>query len=680
MSEFVVKAGAPEPLGVVADASGVNVAVWSAHAEAIEFCLFDASGGREVARIRLPERSGDVFHGRIACVGASGRYGLRAHGPWDPARGHRFNPSKLLVDPFATRIDRPFRLDPTMFDTDAPNPADSAAAMPKGIVGAPETVSPLRPPVALDGQIIYELHVRGFTRLHPDIPAALRGTFAGLAHPAAIEHLRRLGITAVELMPSAAWLDERHLPPLGLANYWGYNPVAFLAPDPRLAPGGWAEIRAAVAALQGAGIAVLLDVVLNHTGEGDHLGPTVSLRGLDNASYYRLLPDDPCRYVNDTGCGHTLALDRPPMLRLAMEALRCWTTRAGIDGFRFDLATTLGRRADGFDPDAPLFEAIDQDPMLRDRVLIAEPWDIGEGGYRLGAFPDGWGEWNDRFRDTARRFWRGDAGMVAELATRFAGSADIFGARHRPVSHSVNFVTAHDGFTLADLVAHDRKHNEANGEHNRDGTDQNYSWNHGIEGPVDDPAIRSARAGDVRALLATLVFARGTPMLTMGDECGRTQQGNNNAYSQDNAISWFDWAGADRARADFTARLIAARRACGALTGARPLIGRPVDDSGVPDVAWLTTDGHAMAVTDWQRLDNLSLVAALYESGDRAVVVLHAGGEPTRVALPTPRPGHRWHLLVDSREPERLGVVGQHVEAAGRSVLLVVEMAAPASG
>jgi len=676
MSRFLVTRGTPEPLGVVADAGGVNVAVWSAHADAIEFCLFDAEGERETARIRLPERSGDVFHGRVAGINVGTRYGLRAHGPWDPARGHRFNPSKLLVDPFASGIDRPFKLDPAMFDTDALNPADSAAAMPKGIVGAPETIPAHRAPVSLDGQIVYEVHVRGFTQCHPDIPPALRGTFAGLAHPAAIEHLRRLGITAVELMPAAAWLDERHLPPLGLSNYWGYNPVAFLAPDPRLAPGGWAEIRAAVATLQGAGIAVLLDVVFNHTGEGDHLGPTVSLRGLDNASYYRLLPGDPSRYVNDTGCGHTLALDRPPMLRLAMEALRCWTTRAGVDGFRFDLATTLGRRADGFDPDAPLFQAIDQDPVLRDRVLIAEPWDVGEGGYRLGAFPDRWGEWNDRFRDTARRFWRGDAGMVGELATRFAGSADIFGARHRPASCSINFVTIHDGFTLADLVAHEHKHNEANGEHNRDGTDDNHSWNRGVEGPSDDPVIGAARAADVRALLATLLLARGTPMLSMGDECGRTQQGNNNAYSQDNAISWFDWAGADQVLTGFTARLVAARRGCEALTGTRPLTGGPVDASGIPDVTWQTPDGHAMTVADWQAPDNRSLIAVLYEAGSRAVVVLHGGSEPARVALPPPRPGHRWYLVVDSQRPERQEEVEQEFAAGARSVLLVVEMAA----
>ncbi len=571
--------GQPEPLGVVPVADGVNVAVWSAHAQAIEFCLFDEAGEMETARLRLPGRTGPVFHGHLPGVAAGARYGLRAHGPWQPAQGHRFNPAKLLLDPFAVAIDRVFRLHPSMFDppdAGAPDPADSAAAMPKGVVLAPAEPAAAPPPFAWDRQVIYELHVRGFTMRHPGIPPALRGTFAGLGHPAAIAHLQALGVTAVELMPCAAWIDERHLPPLGLTNYWGYNPVALCAPDPQLAPGGWPEVRASIAALQGAGIAVLLDVVLNHTGEGDPLGPTVSLRGLDNATYYRALPDDPARLINDTGCGNTLALDRPPVLRLAMDALRTWAQRGGVDGFRLDLATTLGRRAEGFDPAAPLLAAMTQDPVLRGRAIIAEPWDIGPGGYRLGAFPAGWGEWNDRTRDTMRRFWRGDPGTLGALATGFAGSADVF-APPRPVSRGINFVTAHDGFTLADLVAYREKHNEANGEANRDGTDNNLSWNNGAEGPSDDPAIRAARARDGRALLATLLLARGTPMLSMGDEAGRTQHGNNNAYAQDNALSWFDWDGLDGDLLAFTAGLVRARLACPAL---RALGGTPRGGGG----------------------------------------------------------------------------------------------------
>jgi glycogen operon protein len=679
----MIEEGRPEPLGVTPDAEGVNVAVWSAHAEAIEFCLFDAAGEAEVARLRLPGRTGAVFHGRIAGVGAGARYGLRAHGPWRPQEGQRFNPAKLLVDPWASAIDRPFRLHPDLFDAPdapAPNPADTAALVPKGIVLAPP--APLVPPApfAWDRQVIYEINVRGFTMRHPDIAPAVRGTFAALAHPAALAHLRRLGVTAVELMPSAAWVDERHLPPLGLTDAWGYNPVAFLAPDPRLAPGGWAEVRAAVAALQQAGIAVVIDAVLNHSGEGDHFGPTLSLRGLDHATWYRLAPDDPGRCIDDTGCGNTMALDRPVVVRLAMDALRTWAARGGVDGFRFDLATTLGRRADGFDAAAPLLTAIAQDPLLRDRAMIAEPWDPGPGGYRLGAFPAGWGEWNDRFRDAVRLFWRGDGATVGELATRLAGSADVF-APPRPVARSVNFITAHDGFTLFDLVAYTQKRNEANGEGNRDGTDRNLSWNHGVEGATEDPRVVAARAGDARALLATLLTARGTPMLSMGDEAGRSQGGNNNAYAQDNALAWFDWDRLDAARVAFTARLIALRRSHPALRGTVALTGAAVDASGVPDVAWHAGDGSPMTPGRWQDPANRTLAAAFYapatatEPADRVLLALHAGNEPTALVPPPPRTGFAWRLLVDSAEPaapERL--VEGPLGLAPRSVVLLGEV------
>ena len=684
----MIGTGWPEPLGVVPAEDGVNVAVFSAHAEAIEICLFDAGGATELARLRLPGRTGNVFHGHLPGVAAGTRYGLRAHGPWRPAEGHRFNPATLLLDPFAAAIDRPFPLVPAFFDPPdarAPDPADSAAAMPKGIVLPPPDTVPAPPPFSWDRQVIYELHVRGFTMRHPGIPPALRGTVAGLGHPAAVAHLRDLGVTAVELMPCAAWIDERHLPPLGLTNYWGYNPVALCAPDPRLAPGGWPEVRAAVAALQAEGIAVLLDVVLNHTGEGDPPGPTVSLRGLDNATYYRLAPDDPARCINDTGCGNTLALDRPPVLRLAMEALRTWALRAGLDGVRLDLATTLGRRADGFDPAAPLLAAMSQDPVLRGLAIIAEPWDIGHGGYRLGAFPPGWGEWNDRYRDTVRRFWRGDGGVLGDLATRFAGSADVF-ARPRPVSRSVNFITAHDGFSLADLVAHTTKKNAANGEANRDGTDNNLSWNNGAEGPSDDPAVLAARARDVRALLATLLLSRGTPMLSMGDEAGRSQGGNNNAYAQDNALSWFDWEGMDGDLLAFTARLVRARRACPALRGAAALTGAPVDEAGVPDVAWYGGDGKPMTSDRWQNGRNRTLMAALYapatvtEAADRVLVVLHGGAAPLETKLPAPRPGFGWRLLADSADPEapEASAAGT-LRVAGRAVVLLREVPASQS-
>ena len=718
MTSFHVTEGYPEPLGASVDPTGLNVAVVSTQASAIAVSVYDAND-REIARLPLPGRTGDVFHGHIAGLGVGTRYGLRAFGPWDKARGHCFNPAKLLVDPYATALDRPFRLHPSLFDGEAPDPTDTGPFVPKAIVEAEPPPCPTPPWFDWDRQVIQELHVRGFTMRHPAIPPALLGTFAGLAHPAAIAHLTRLGITAVELLPVAAWIDERHLPPLGLTNYWGYNPVGFLAPDPRLAPGGWAEIRAAVDALHAAGIAVILDVVFNHTGEGDAFGPTLSLRGLDDALYYRRTADDPPRYVNDTGCGHTVALDRPWVWRLALDALRHWATRTGVDGFRLDLATILGRRDTGFDPAAPLLAAIAADPVLSRRAIIAEPWDIGPGGYQLGAFPATWGEWNDRYRDTIRRFWRGDTGMLGELATRFAGSADVFAPRHRPLTRGINFITAHDGFTLADLVSHAHKHNTANGEANRDGTDENFSWNHGAEGPTDDPAVLAARARDVRALLATLLLSRGTPMLSMGDECGRSQGGNNNAYAQDNESAWFDWDGLDTDLRDFTARLIALRRSMPCLRGSRPLTGGPVDATLIADVTWLTLDGRPMTDGDWWDGERQTLVAMLHGGdadcsmrpiqnqvpdgecpppparggggcsppprcgddlvGDTALIVLHAGTEPLLLPLPAPPAGSRWHVAIDSAEPDRCGVLQGPITVAARSVLLLRAEPAPAT-
>ncbi|WP_371717112.1 glycogen debranching protein GlgX [Ancylobacter sp. TS-1] len=670
-------------MGVTADASGVNVAVFSAHAERIEFCLFDAAGEVEIARIALPERTGDIFHGHVAGVPAGARYGLRAVGPWAPEQGHRFNPYKLLVDPYASRLDRPFRLDPSMFDARARGAArdetDSAAAVPKAIV--PASAAPgvglveraPSPPFRWDAQVFYELHVRGFTKLNEALPAEMRGTFAALAEPAALDHLVRLGVTTVELMPAMAWIDERHLPPLGLTNYWGYNPLVFGAPDPRLAPGGFEEVTRAIAALHGAGIAVVLDVVLNHTGESDEFGPTVSLRGLDNATYYRHAKDDPARLLNDAGTGNTLALERAPALRLGMDALRRWAA-CGLDGFRFDLAATLGRRVDGFDPDAPFLAALQQDPLLRDLALIAEPWDIGPGGYQVGQFPPGWGEWNDRFRDTARHFWRGD-GPVGELATRLSGSADIFARRHRPLSRGINFVTAHDGFTLADLVAFEHKHNEANGEQNRDGTDNNGSWNHGVEGWTEDPAINAARRGDMRALLATLLASRGTPMLTMGDECGRSQAGNNNAYAQDNELTWLDWSKLDEDLAAFTARLVKLRLDHPALRGEAPLTGRPPDASGLADVEWRSPEGGPV---DWDGPGTRTLVAVFYspagdgQGADRVAVALNASGEARQLVLPLPREGFVWRTALDTAQPDGITREGQDALAA-RSVRIAVE-------
>ncbi len=678
--------GLPGPLGVTLAEGGANVAVFSAHATRIELCLFDAAGEVERERLALPSRTGEVFHGFVPGLASGQRYGLRAHGPWAPEAGHRFDPAKLLVDPYARALDRPFTLHPSHFSVDATgarNADDSAPHTPKAVLlPAPAAAARIARPVPWPGSVIYELHVRGFTRTHPAIPGAIRGTCAALAHPAAIAHLVRLGVTTVELMPVAAAIDERHLGPLGLTNYWGYNPVALLVPDPRLAPGGLAELAACVAALHEAGLEVLLDVVLNHTGEGDESGPTLSLRGLDNATYYRLRAGDASRYANDAGCGNTLALERAPVRHLAIESLRHYVRATGIDGFRFDLATTLARGEAGFDPDAPILQAIGEDPELRSLKLVAEPWDLGPGGHRLGAFPPAWGEWNDRYRDAVRRFWRGDAGAAGELATRLAGSSDVFAPRGRPPSRSVNFVCAHDGFTLADLVSHARKHNEANGEANRDGTDDNLSWNHGVEGATADGRIRLARARDARALLATLFLSRGTPLLSHGDELGRTQQGNNNAYAQDNALAWIDWPGADDSLVAFVAALARLRREHPALGADHWLTGASRDASGLPDVQWRRPGGEALQPDDWAHARAFAL--ALHEPdpafgpGDRLAVAFNATPDEVPFRWPEPRDGCRWRVAVDSAHASPVAEVvpdsGERTVAA-RSVVVLVEEA-----
>ncbi len=507
-------------------------------------------------------------------------------------------------------------------------------------------------------------------------PQALRGTFAGLAHPAALDHLVRLGITSVEILPAAAWIEERHLAARGLTNYWGYNPIAALAPDPRLAPGGWAEIRRCVAALAAAGIETIVDIVLNHTGEGDARGPTLSLRGLDNASYYRLPADDRARYVDDSGCGNTLALDRPPVVRLAMDALRAWAGLGGVHGFRFDLATSLGRRERGFDPAAPLLSAIAQDPCLRRLKLIAEPWDIGAGGYQAGAFPAEWGEWNDRFRDGVRRFWRGDPGVRGELATRLAGSSDLFASKRRP-SRGVNFVVAHDGFTLADLVSYDDKHNAANGEGNRDGTDANFSWNNGVEGATENPAILAARARDQRALLATLLLARGTPMLAMGAELGFSLAGNNNAYCQDNAGSWLDWSHVDSRMVEWVRRLLAVRRDHPALRDDHFLSGA-TSDGLARDVEWCGADGEPLVDGAWAAPPDAVLTMVLYSDRgslpDRVALVFNRG-EQNDAVLPAPTEGCAWHLLADSGPGVAADsrVEGRALSISARAVMVFAE-------
>lgn len=561
--------------GASAIPGGTRFAVRARDAAAVWLCLFDGDAERRLAMAR----EGDWFVADVPGVGPGQRYGYRAEGDWAPEAGRWFDSTKLLVDPYAVELDRRFRYDPIL----SVYSEDTASIVPRAIVPALSAPAPAERPLIDPARPIYELNVRAFTIQHPDIPEAQRGTIAALAHPAVIAYLRKIGVGTVELMPIVAWIDERHLPPLGLRNAWGYNPVVPMAIDPGLAPGGVAELRDTVATLHEAGIGVILDLVFNHSGESDRDGPILSLRGLDDRSYAHA-PDG--SLINDTGTGNTLDAGDAGVRDLILASLRHFAA-LGVDGFRFDLATVIAR-SPGFDRHAPIFAAIAADPLLNHKVMIAEPWDIGPGGYQLGNFPSDWLEWNDRYRDDVRRFWRGD-GSVGLLATRLMGSADVFG----PVTRSVNFLAAHDGFTLADLVSHVDRHNHANGEDNRDGHGENLSWNHGVEGPSDDPAVLAARTADLRTLLATLFATRGYIQLTAGDEFGRTQRGNNNAYAQDNAITWVDWTARDVALEDHVATLAAWRR------------DRPaVFDTDVPEQAtWLALDGQPMTAERWEAPD-----------------------------------------------------------------------------
>ena len=553
--------------------AGVRFRVRSPEADLVELCLFDG----DIETRHAMTREGEDWIIDVPGIGPGHSYGYRTHGEWNPGAGRWFDSAKLLVDPYAVELDRSFAHNPKH----SWEGEDDTGKVPRAIVPTPGGEVGRQPPLFQRGGLIYEVNVRGFTMLHPDVPVEQRGTIAALAHPAIIAHLRKLHVTAIELMPVTAWIDEAHLPPLGLSNAWGYNPVTFMALDPRLAPGGVAELRDTVAALHAAGIGVILDLVFNHTGESDIGGPVLSLRGLDNKSAYAHAGDG--SLINDTGCGNTVQASHPAMRLLILDSLRHFVGQCGIDGFRFDLAPVLAR-SPGFNPDAPIFADIAADPLLADRTMIAEPWDIGPGGYQLGNFPGDWLEWNDRYRDDVRRFWKGEAG-VAALATRLAGSSDIFGETTR----SVNFLAAHDGFTLADTVAYEERHNEANGEENRDGHSDNASWNNGVEGPTDDPAILARRHADIMALLGTLFASAGTIMLTAGDEFGRTQHGNNNAYAQDNADFWIDWAGLDQDLLAHCAALAAQR--------AERIAAFACFDHGA---RWSRLDGQAKTDDDWQ--------------------------------------------------------------------------------
>ncbi|MBN9046074.1 MAG: glycogen debranching protein GlgX [Rhizobiales bacterium] len=669
MTAFTILEGRAEPLGATFDGDGVNFAVFSEHATRVTLCLFSSDGARETHRIDLPERDGDVWHGYVPGLRAGQLYGLRADGPYAPAQGHRFNYNKLLIDPYAKRLTwHPIWHDALMgYTVGAPDAdlsfdkRDSADFMPRCVVEDPAfswgADHALRVPAART--IIYEAHVKGLTQLHPDVEYP--GKFLGLASDAMLEHLQKLGITAIELLPPHTFLNDRFLVEKGLVNFWGYQSIGFFAPDPRyLAKGRIAEFQHMVARLHAAGIEVILDVVYNHTGEGNESGPTLSFRGLDNRSYYRL-QDDARYYINDTGTGNTLNLDHPMVLRMVMDSLRYWVEVMHVDGFRFDLGATLGRTGRGqFDRGAAFFDAIRQDPVLTRVKLIAEPWDIGPGGYQVGAFPPPFLEWNDKYRDGVRRFWRGD-GHVAELADRLTGSALQFDHSGRPATSSVNFLTAHDGFTLMDVVSYNEKHNEKNGEDNRDGHSENFSDNMGIEGGTEDAAILAARARRRRNMLATLLFSQGTPMLLAGDELGNSQQGNNNAYCQDNPTGWVQWDNADPAFLAFVRKLIAFRRDHPILRQKRFLHSKPRLSDGLGDLFWRRPDGETMSNGDWSRPDLHVLCVEMriasgtpaYAQREEALFLVFNAGPAVDVTLPPPPAGWRWKLGVDTAEPER---------------------------
>ncbi len=678
--------GRPYPLGATWDGLGVNFAVFSAHADWIDLCVFEPSGRREIARYTLPEYTDEIWHGYLPDATAGMLYGYRAFGPYEPERGHRFNHNKLLLDPYARRLtgnvdwtDALFgrRVNPPRSDLSF-DQRDSAPAMPKGVVTDDSfNWGDDRPPdVPWTDTVIYEAHLRGLTMLREDIRPRERGTFAALAHPAMIDHLRRLGITAIELLPVHAFMQDRALQQRGLSNYWGYNTLGFFAPQPSyLSDGTPNEMRAAVRHLHAAGIEVILDVVYNHTAESDETGPTLSFRGLDNASYYRLEPSDPSRYVNDTGTGNTLNLSHPRVLQMVMDSLRHWVNSFHVDGFRFDLCATLGREPGGFDPGAGFFDALRQDPTLARVKLIAEPWDIGPGGYQLGNHPPGFAEWNDRFRDGVRRFWRGDPGQRPGIAASLAGSADVFARHGRRPWASVNFVTAHDGFTLQDAVSYVAKHNEANGENNNDGNSNNLTGNWGVEGPTDDPAINAVRERVRRAMLATMFFAAGTPMLLAGDEFGRTQRGNNNAYCQDNEITWLDWQIAaspvGSALTAYVARLAAIRREHPVLRSPVFLHGNVHPAPAIADIAWFDETGGTLSAEAWNDPGQRTLVlrrATASPDGRIAILtlLLNPTEEHRQFGLPAPHLPTR--ILLDSAAQESAAPEADTYEIQGSAV------------
>jgi len=698
--------GRTYPLGATWDGQGVNFALFSENATQVDLCLFDQpEQAEETHRIPLENPTNHIWHAYFPQLRPGQLYGYRVHGPYDPEGGHRFNPSKLLIDPYAKALTGKVQWCDAMFGYRVGDPLadlsyderNNAASVPKGVVieqafswGDDRLLK--RP---WSETVIYELNVRGFTMRHPDVPKKLRGTYAGLATPAAIEYLTDLGVTAVELMPVHEYLDEPHLLARGLTNYWGYNTISFFAPESRYAVSRERgrhvhEFKTMVKTLHSAGIEVILDVVYNHTAEGNQLGPTVSFRGIDNAVYYRLGGDNTYRYhVDYTGCGNTLNVRHPRTLQLIMDSLRYWVTEMHVDGFRFDLASALARELHDVDRLSAFFDTIHQDPVLSQVKLIAEPWDLGEGGYQVGNFPAGWAEWNGKYRDTIRRYWKGDGGLVAEMGYRLTGSSDLYETTGRRPYASVNFVTAHDGFTLHDLVSYNSKHNEANGEDNRDGLDDNASWNCGVEGPTDDAKILELRERQMRNMLTTLILSQGVPMLCGGDEIGRTQQGNNNAYCQDSELTWYHWNLSQPARSllAFTRRLLALRKAHPVFRRRRFFQGSRIKGSEVKDIAWFTPDGKEMTDEEWHsggvRCFGMRLAGeAIAETDsqgrrimdDTFLILLNAHHEPLPFLLPAHRAGVRWEALLDTADDgKRVKILkgGERYDLDGRSLVVL---------
>ncbi|MDH6182121.1 isoamylase [Microbacteriaceae bacterium SG_E_30_P1] len=691
--------GSPFPLGATLRHDGTNFAIFSEVAEKIELCLFDEDGTE--TRVPLVEVDAYIWHAFVPGIGAGQRYGYRVHGPYDPAQGQRANPNKLLLDPYAKATSGDIDWDQSLFgytfgDPDSRNDEDSASHMMLGVVVDSDFdwSGDERPRIPYNRTVIYEAHVKGLTQLHPDVPEHQRGTYSAVAHPSVINHLKRIGVTAIELMPVHQFVNDSTLQDKGLSNYWGYNTIGFFAPHAGYASGGDRgeqvdEFKSMVRALHEAGIEVILDVVYNHTAEGNHLGPTLSFRGIDNAAYYRLVEDDPQFYMDYTGTGNSLNVRHPHSLQLIMDSLRYWVTEMHVDGFRFDLAATLAREFYEVDRLATFFELVQQDPIVSQVKLIAEPWDVGPGGYQVGNFPPQWTEWNGKYRDTVRDFWRGEPSTIGEFAERLSGSADLYeGEGRRPVA-SINFVTAHDGFTLRDLVSYNEKHNEANGEDSQDGESHNRSWNGGVEGETDDATVLAIRARQQRNFLATLLLSQGVPMIAHGDELGRTQLGNNNTYAQDSELTWIHWDDADQGLIEFTAAVAALRDEHPTFRRIRFFNGRPVTrgvGEPLPDIEWLAPDGNAMSEEDWDADFVKAATAFLNGQGirgrdargrritdDNVLLLFNAAEVDVDFTLPGEEYGGRWSVAVDTSgaAPAELRA-GETLSVMSRSLLVLV--------